>query len=102
VFRVFSQPMPDLIVDEKSCREGEDLRRNTYAMIEGCPALKNHLDVKRVLIEDEAMREEYAAVKRELAKREYEKMGEYSGAKSEILCKILRGAGWTKKEIEER
>jgi hypothetical protein len=34
-----------------------EMRRNAYAMIEGCTVLKNHLDVKRVLIEIEELEE---------------------------------------------
>lgn len=51
------------------------MRRNTYAMVEGCVALQNHLDVKKVLMEDEELREEYARVKMELADKEYESIG---------------------------
>ncbi|KAJ5168420.1 uncharacterized protein N7482_004014 [Penicillium canariense] len=36
----------------------EVLRCNTYVMIGGCLALRNHLDVKRVLLEDQELREE--------------------------------------------
>jgi GrpB-like predicted nucleotidyltransferase (UPF0157 family) len=71
------------------------LRRNTYAMIEGSSALRNHLDVRRVLLEDAALREEYGALKYELAVREFDGIGPYARAKSIVLQKILRKAGWT-------
>ncbi|KAL9093357.1 MAG: hypothetical protein Q9165_004098 [Trypethelium subeluteriae] len=75
------------------------LRRNTYAMIEGCAALKNHLDVRTVLLEDAALREEYGALKRTLADREFKNIGAYARAKSNILQKILRSAGWTDEDF---
>lgn len=79
--------------------EGE-MRRNTYAMIEGFLALRNHLDVKSVLIEDEALREEYGRVKTEISDRDFSNIAEYGKAKSGILQKILRKAGWTDAELE--
>lgn len=80
-------------------REGE-LRYNTYLMIEGCVALRNHLDIKRVLMGDEELRDEYARVKNELKTKEFENIGQYAFGKTEILCKILRKAGWTEEELE--
>jgi hypothetical protein len=29
------------------------MRRNTYVVVDGCIALRNHLDLKRMLLEDE-------------------------------------------------
>ena len=75
------------------------LRRNTYAMIEGCASLRNHLDVKRVLLEDAALKEEYGALKCALADREFEGIGAYSAEKSNVLRKILRKAGWSEEDF---
>jgi GrpB-like predicted nucleotidyltransferase (UPF0157 family) len=75
------------------------IRRNTYAMIEGCAALRNHLDVRRVLLEDAALREEYGAVKCALAGREFEVIGAYASEKSTVLRKILRKAGWSDEDF---
>ncbi|TAQ88437.1 hypothetical protein B7494_g3219 [Chlorociboria aeruginascens] len=80
--------------------EGE-MRRNTYLMIEGSLALRNHLDLKRVLESDVEMREEYAAVKRKLAEREFANIGEYATGKNEIMMKILRRAGWNENDLNE-
>ena len=63
------------------------LRRNTYLMIEGCAALRNHLGVRRVLREDAKLRDEYGNLKRALADREFEGIGEYADGKSNILRK---------------
>ena len=69
-------------------------------MIEGCSALRNHLDVKRVLLEHEDLREEYGDVKRGLAEREWgDSIGGYAFAKSPILTKILRKAGWSEEDL---
>jgi GrpB-like predicted nucleotidyltransferase (UPF0157 family) len=77
------------------------LRQNTYAMIEGCPAIRNHLDIKRVLLEDEGLREDYGALKWELAEREFEGIAAYGGAKLAVLRKILRKAGWTDEDFAD-
>lgn len=80
-------------------RNGE-LRHNTYLMIEGCTALKNHLDVRRVLMESEELREEYGALKSRLAETEFDDIGQYAAAKTVVLCKILRTAGWSEEDLE--
>ena len=78
-----------------------EMRRNTYAMIEGGVALRNHLDMKRVLMSDEALREEYGQFKIRLSEREFNNIGEYATAKNDILLKILRKAGWSEEDLEE-
>jgi GrpB-like predicted nucleotidyltransferase (UPF0157 family) len=75
------------------------LRRNTYAMIEGCAALRNHLDVRRVLLEDAALRHEYGAFKYVLAEQEFDGIGPYARGKSIVLQKVLRKAGWCDKDF---
>lgn len=77
-----------------------ELRRNTYVVIEGCLALRNHLDVRRVLLEDAELREEYARVKSDMEGMELEHIEQYVARKTEILCKILRKAGWSEEELE--
>ncbi|KAK9327441.1 grpb/dephospho-CoA kinase [Lipomyces starkeyi] len=78
-----------------------EMRRNTYAMIEGGVALRNHMDIKRVLLSDEGLREEYGRVKKQLEEREFANIGEYAMAKNEILWKILVAAGWSGEDLEE-
>ncbi|KAL9106561.1 MAG: hypothetical protein Q9227_008407 [Pyrenula ochraceoflavens] len=80
--------------------EGGRVRENTYAMIEGCTALRNHLDVKRVLLEDEGLREEYARTKEKLTEVDVENIGVYVFGKSKILEKMLKQAGWTDEDLE--
>lgn len=52
------------------------MRHNTYAVIEGCTALKSHLNVKEVLVEDEGLRDEYAELKWRRHGTEVEGIGE--------------------------
>ena len=80
---------------------GAELRRNTYVMIEGSLALKNHVDIKRVLMEDKDLKEEYGNIKLELAEKEYEFISEYGRGKRGILRKILVSAGWGEEELSE-
>jgi GrpB-like predicted nucleotidyltransferase (UPF0157 family) len=78
---------------QKGSGSGE-MRRNTYAMIEGCVALRHHLDIKRVLMSDAGLREEeYGRIKMELTERDYGHIGEYVMTKNEIHWKILERAG---------
>jgi GrpB-like predicted nucleotidyltransferase (UPF0157 family) len=78
-----------------------EMIRNTYVVVEGSVALKNHRDLKRVLIQDAALREEYGEIKKQLAARELENVDEYCRGKNEILLKILKSAGLNEEELEE-
>jgi GrpB-like predicted nucleotidyltransferase (UPF0157 family) len=69
------------------------LRRNTYVVLDGCAALRNHLAVRDLLRGDEGWRQEYAEVKLRLAEREHADMEAYSKAKSEVLGRILEASG---------
>ena len=81
-------------------REGV-MRRNTYVCVEGCLSLRNHLDLKRVLLEDRELREEYGNVKMGLAVREVRDVDEYCRGKNEVMFRILEKAGWTGEKLEE-
>lgn len=80
-------------------RDGE-LRYNTYVVIEGCESLRNHLDIKRILLEDQNLREEYASVKKQLADTDFENVDHYTTGKTVFLCKVLRKAGWSDEKLE--
>jgi GrpB-like predicted nucleotidyltransferase (UPF0157 family) len=58
---------------------------NLYITVDGCVALRNHLGVKKILLESEEMRNEYSAIKQQLGKQEFEHIGAYVHGKSEIL-----------------
>jgi GrpB-like predicted nucleotidyltransferase (UPF0157 family) len=73
---------------------------NTYVVAEGALALRNHLAVRDVLREDDALRDEYAAVKREAAAGSAD-VGDYLLRKSAVLSRILDRAGLTPAEREE-
>lgn len=78
-----------------------EMRRNTYVVLEDSVALKNHRDLKRVLLQDAALREEYGGVKKHLVARELEDVDEYCRGKNDILLRILKSAGWNEEELEE-
>jgi len=74
------------------------MKRNTYLTVEGSRNLRNHLDVKKVLLEDDGLRDEYGATKRNLVEESGEKgilVDEYCARKTRVVLKILRKAGWS-------
>ncbi|KAJ5247582.1 hypothetical protein N7468_002565 [Penicillium chermesinum] len=65
----------DIIIKPSSLEAGRQalaaagdgsVRYNTYLAIDGCESLRNHLDTKRVLLEDEELRKEYSQLKLKL------------------------------------
>lgn len=80
-----------------------EMRRNVYVVVEGGTAVRNHLGVKRVLLEDEGARREYGDVKREIVESGDGVMGvgEYYKGKTGVLLRILRRAGLSEGELEE-
>ena len=70
---------------------------NTYVIVDGCLSLRNHLAVRDTLRADEALREEYAAVKRQAGIRAAN-LDEYGQAKTATVQKILAAAGLTAAE----
>jgi GrpB-like predicted nucleotidyltransferase (UPF0157 family) len=70
---------------------------NTYVIVEGCLSLRNHLALRDVLRADAGLRDEYAAVKRQVAARAAN-IDEYGQAKGATVQKILAAAGLTDAE----
>jgi GrpB-like predicted nucleotidyltransferase (UPF0157 family) len=70
---------------------------NTYVIVDGCLSLRNHLGLRDVLRTDAALRDEYAAVKRDAA-ASAANIDEYGQAKSAVIQKILAAAGLTDAE----
>lgn len=97
---VFRQPGYGIIDVAYGMGEHGELRRNTYVVIEGCLASRNHLDVRRVLLEDQELREEYARVKSNMEGVEFENLDQYVAGKTQVLCKILRKAGWSEEDLQ--
>jgi GrpB-like predicted nucleotidyltransferase (UPF0157 family) len=78
-----------------------EMRRNTYMLLEGCLSLRNHLDLKKTLLEDEALRTEYGDVKRRLVEGGVKDVDEYCRGKNEVIVRILEKAGWSEEELKE-
>lgn len=70
---------------------------NTYVIVDGCLSLRNHRGVREVLRANSALREEYAAVKRQAGARAAN-IDEYGQLKSAVIQKILATAGLTEAE----
>jgi GrpB-like predicted nucleotidyltransferase (UPF0157 family) len=70
---------------------------NTYVVVAGCLSLRNHLAVRDVLRGDRALRDEYAAVKRNAGARAAN-IDEYGQAKTSMVQKLLAAAGLTEAE----
>jgi GrpB-like predicted nucleotidyltransferase (UPF0157 family) len=70
---------------------------NTYVIVDGCLSLRNHLAMRDTLRVDAALRDEYAAVKRQAGIRAAN-IGEYGQAKTGMVQKILAAAGLTAAE----
>jgi len=70
---------------------------NTYVTVGGCLSLRNHLGVREVLRADAALRDEYAAVKRDAGARAAN-IDEYGQLKGPVVQKILAAAGLTEAE----
>jgi GrpB-like predicted nucleotidyltransferase (UPF0157 family) len=66
----------ETILENIPYHKGSEMRRNTYAIIDGCIALRNHLDIKRMLVSDEELRKEYARVKMALTEQDFANIGE--------------------------
>ena len=70
---------------------------NTYVVVAGSLALRNHLAVRDTLRADAGLRHEYAAVKRR-AGATAANIDEYGHAKNAMVQKILAAAGLTEAE----
>lgn len=79
----------------------KEMTRNVYVTVDGCVSWRNHLDLKRMLLKHDELRDEYGEVKREIVTRGVDGTLEYCKRKTEVLVKILKEAGWTESELEE-
>ena len=73
---------------------------NTYVVVEGSLALRNHLAVRAVLRSDPALRDEYGRLKRQLAGLT-DDIEAYVDGKSPLLQEILERAGLSETELVE-
>jgi GrpB-like predicted nucleotidyltransferase (UPF0157 family) len=70
---------------------------NTYAIVTGSLALRNHLAVRDILRSDPVLREQYAAVKRRVGATAAD-IDEYGQGKNAVIQQILAAAGLTEAE----
>ena len=70
-----------------------DPRRNVYVCQAGTLHVRNHLAVRDVLRREDALRDEYAAVKWALAADPTMDIGTYIAQKSDVLQKVLAESG---------
>lgn len=75
-------------------------RQNTYVVVEGSLALRDHRGLRDVLRADPALRDRYAAVKLELAART-DDIEEYIEGKTAVIIDALRVAGVPDDELDE-
>ena len=92
-------PMGDLGVPMRwAFRQPERLARtNTYIVINGSLALKNHLAVRDALRGSPALREKYAAVKKRIGATAAD-IDEYGRGKNAVVREILAAAGLSESE----
>jgi GrpB-like predicted nucleotidyltransferase (UPF0157 family) len=59
------EPLGEMGVPQRwACRAPPgDIRTNTYVVVDGCLSLRNHVVVRDALLADEALRDQYSAVK---------------------------------------
>jgi GrpB-like predicted nucleotidyltransferase (UPF0157 family) len=67
---------------------------NTYVIVAGALSLRNHLAVRDILRADPDLREQYAAVKRQVGARAAN-IDEYGQGKNAMVQRILAAAGLT-------
>jgi len=73
---------------------------NTYVVVEGCLALRNHLGVRDLLRSDAELRDEYGALKKAIAEN-VDDLYDYGEQKSAFLSELLGRAGLTLAERQE-
>jgi GrpB-like predicted nucleotidyltransferase (UPF0157 family) len=77
-------------------------QRNVYVVLKDSMVLRSYVDLRETLRADTVLRDEYGALKMELAKREWDDVMEYATAKNGMVRKILEKAGWSQDEIDEK
>jgi GrpB-like predicted nucleotidyltransferase (UPF0157 family) len=93
------RPMGELGIPQRwAFKEPDRLAgTNTYVVVDGSLALRNHLGVRDVLRSDAALREEYASVKKRVSATASD-IDDYGRGKSAVVQRILAAAGLTETE----
>lgn len=96
------QPLGELGIAQRwAFREPERLARtNTYVVVDGSLALRNHRAVRDTLRCDPELREQYAAVKRRVAAEAADSYA-YGRGKNAMVQRILAAAGLSEAERAE-
>lgn len=76
------------------------VRQNTYVVVDGSLALRDHRALRDTLRGDPCLRDEYAAVKLALAERT-DDIDVYVDGKTDVILKVLRLAGLPEHELAE-
>ena len=76
--------------------------RNIYVVAEGSLPLRSCLALRETLRANEGLREEYARLKMGLAQIEYDNVMQYATLKNPVIRRILREAGWSEADIDEK
>ena len=80
--------------------------RHVYVVAEGSLPARNYVAVKDTLRRDSELRQEYAAVKlqavEEAGEEGVDNVLQYATKKNGVVRKILRKAGWSEEEIDEK
>jgi GrpB-like predicted nucleotidyltransferase (UPF0157 family) len=88
------------VTDRHALRAPDDgVPRHVYVCLEGSVALRNHLLVRDALRQDAALRDEYARVKEDLARRDLPDMDAYVAGKTPVLQRILASRGLNATEL---
>ncbi|NYH52179.1 MULTISPECIES: GrpB family protein [Nocardiopsis] len=72
--------------------KGTEVNLNLHVFSEGCEEAERMRRFRDLLIDDADARERYAAVKRELAERTWDRIQDYADAKSDIVVRLLAEA----------
>lgn len=81
--------------------EDGDVRRAVYLVLPTAESYRNHLAVREVLRRHPDLLREYAEVKRELAERSFDGIGQYGAGKTEVLRKILAESEFNRTSSQE-
>jgi GrpB-like predicted nucleotidyltransferase (UPF0157 family) len=78
----------------------DEIRQNTYVIVDGCLSLRNHIGLRDVLRGDPNLRDEYSSVKRRLAATT-DDIDVYVDGKTDVVRRVLARAGLADRELDE-
>ena len=82
-------------------KQAEMPPRNLYVTLDGCLSVRNHLAIRDTCLRDSNIRDRYAELKRELAKKEWSSTDDYCEAKNEFLARLLEDAGFNNRDLRD-